>query len=419
MNGYKIDLHLNKKSKDGSIMQKVRDYKLQLKEHEANKLNILKKSPLCSACGREVRIHDRYSGKEFQALMFGSNNYLGATTNDIAIDKAINVTQTYGIGAGGVPLLTGTNKFQNELESTIAQIKGFDDAILFSSGFTANIGAIIGLIRPNNLIIHDKLNHASLIDGSLMSGAKMMRYNHNDPTSLEKILAENHSNYQGGILVITDGVFSMDGDIAKLPEIIDIVNKYDSILLIDDAHATGVIGDKGRGSLSHYNITDRKNIILTGTLSKAIGTVGGFIAADQDIIDYLRIFARSNMYSTALPPSVCASSTEIFKMMASTDVVDRLNRNANYMREKLKEKGYDTLNSETAIIPIMVRDEVLLTEISKEFLKRGIIVNYIFPPVVSPGKSRIRVSMMATHTKDDMDYFLTILDEIDSKYKIR
>ncbi|KGN76429.1 8-amino-7-oxononanoate synthase [Porphyromonas macacae] len=419
MNGYKIDLYLNKKSSDGSIMEKVHDYKLQLQEHEENRLNILKKSPLCSACEREVRILDRYSGEKFKALMFGSNNYLGATVNNIAIDKAIEVTKEYGVGSGGVPLLTGTNIFQNELESTIANVKGFDDAILFSSGFTANIGAIIGLIRSNNLIIHDRLNHASLIDGSLMSGAKMMRYNHNDPASLEKILAENHENYPGGILVVTDGVFSMDGDIARLPEIIDVVNKYESILLIDDAHATGVIGHKGSGSLSHYNITDRKNIILTGTLSKAIGAVGGFITASQDIVNYLRIFARSNMYSTALPPSVCASSTEIFKMMASTDVVDRLNRNANYMREKLKEKGYDTLNSETAIIPIMVRNEVLLTEISKEFLKRGIIVNYIFPPVVSPGKSRIRVSMMATHTKDDMDYFLTILDEIDRDYKIR
>ncbi len=400
-------------------MRKIYEYKSQLEEHERNKLNILRKSPLSSACDREVRVNDRYSGEEIKALMFGSNSYLGATIYAPAVKRAIEVTEEYGIGAGGVPLLSGTNIFQNELEFTIAKTKGVDDAIVFSSGFTANIGAIIGLIRPQNLIVHDKLNHASLIDGSLMSGAKMVRYNHNDPKSLEKILAENAKQYPGGILVITDGVFSMDGDIAKLPEIIEIVDKYNALLLIDDAHATGVIGDKGRGSLSYYNITNKKNIIITGTLSKAIGTVGGFIAASQEIIDYLRIFARSNMYSTALPPSVCASSTEVFKMMTSTNIVSQLEKNSSYMRNSLKEKGYNTLNSETAIIPILVKDEVLLTTISKEFLSRGIVVNYIFPPVVSPSKSRIRISMMATHTKDDIDYFLSVIDEIDKKYKIK
>lgn len=416
---YKIDLHKNKQSSDGTILGKVYEFQKQLKEHESLQLNILTKSPTISACDRTVRVLDKYSQKVIEALMFGSNNYLGAVMHKCAINRAIEVTKSYGIGAGGVPLLTGTNILQNQLEAIIAKAKGCDDSILFSSGFTANIGAIIGLIRPNNLIIHDKLNHASLIDGSLMSGAKMVRYKHNDPASLEKVLSENYKQYPGGILVITDGVFSMDGDIAKLPEIMEIANKYNTLLLIDDAHATGVIGEKGKGSLSHFNITDRKNIIITGTLSKAIGAVGGFIAADREIINYLRLFARSNMYSTALPPAVCASAIEVFKYIEESDVVETLKYNSNYMRDKLAAKGYNILGSQTSIIPIICKDEYMLTSISKEFLDRGIITNYIFPPVVSPGKSRIRVSIMATHKIEDIDYFISALDEIDKKYKLR
>lgn len=420
MSNYKIDLQLNKKSKDGSILGKVFDFQVQLKEHENQKLNILKKSPLSSSCDRVINLRDRFNNdEEIKALMFGSNSYLGAITETNAVNKAIEVTTKYGIGAGGVPLLTGTNIFQNELESTIADLKGFDDAIIFSSGFTANIGAIIGLVRSNNLIIHDKLNHASLIDGCLMTGAKMLRYKHNDPASLNKLLKENHELYPNGILVITDGVFSMDGDIANLPAIIDIVNKYNAVLLIDDAHSTGVIGDKGRGSLSHYNILQRENVVVTGTLSKAIGTVGGFITANQKIIDYLRIFARSNMYSTALPPSVCASSIEVINYMKTSDTVYKLKKNSEYMRSQLSSLGYNILNSETAIIPIIIKDEYKLTQISKYFLEKGIIANYIYPPVVSPNKSRIRVSMMATHTKEDMDYFIKILEEVDSLFGIK
>jgi glycine C-acetyltransferase len=413
---YKIDLQSNKKSRDGSIMGKVCDFQHQLHLHDHHRLNILKKAPQSSACDRTVTLIDRFDNQSATCLMFGSNNYLGVISESRCIEAAVKTTKAFGIGSGGVPLLTGTNILQNHLEAKIAALKGFDDAILFSSGFTANIGAIIGLIRENNLIVHDKLNHASLMDGSLMSGAKLLRYAHNNPASLEKILKENHQQYPGGILVITDGVFSMDGDIANLPAIIDLVNKYKVLLLIDDAHATGVIGDKGKGSLSHYGLRQRENIIVTGTLSKAIGTVGGFIAAEQKTIDYLRIFARSNMYSTALPPSVSASSIEAINHMESSDAVSRLKQNADYMRSELSKRGYQTLNSETAIIPIVVKDEYLLTKISRHFYEKGILVNYIYPPVVSPGKSRIRISMMANHTRSDIDYFVKVLDEINARY---
>ena len=416
---YKIDIQSNRKSLDGTILGKIRDFHEQLIIHERERVNILKKSPLTSASDTNVTYYDRFEKKEKTALMFGSNNYLGSVTNQICIDTAIEVTKKYGIGSGGVPLLSGTNILQNQLEQAIAQTKGFDDAIVFSSGFAANLGALVGLLSPNNLIIHDKLNHASLMDGTIMCGAKMLRYKHNDLADLEKLLRENSSLYPGGILVVTDGVFSMDGDIANLPGIIELVNKYKALLLIDDAHATGVIGEKGRGSLSHYGITQRDNIILTGTLSKAVGIVGGFITAKQEVIDYLRIFSRSNMYSTALPPSVLASAKAVFEFMQTTDIVERLNQNASYLRTRLNQEGYNTLDSQTAIIPIVVKDQYLLTQISKMLLDRGIMANYIFPPVVPPNLTRIRISVMATHTNEDMEYLISSLNEINATHPIK
>lgn len=417
-NCYKVDLLLNKVSKDGSIIGKIDDFQESIMQHEKLELNLLKKSPLKSPCTREVTVHDRYRDVDSNFLMFGSNNYISAAFNSEAVEKSLLVTREYGIGSGGVPLLSGTTIFQCELERIIAETKGFDDAIIFSSGFTANIGVLLGLMRPNNLIIHDKLNHASLIDGTIMSGAKMLRYKHNDPQSLEKLLSENDQLYPNGILVVTDGVFSMDGDIANIPAILEVVKKYNALLLIDDAHSTGVIGHKGAGTLSHFGIKDHSNIIVTGTLSKAIGCVGGFITAEQKIIDYLRIFARSNMYSTSLPPSVCASAIEVFEYMKKTDVVEQLKKNSDYLREELTLRGINTLKSETAIIPIVVGDEYKLTMMSKDFWDKGIIANYIFPPVVSPKLSRIRISLMSSHTKEDIDYLVDNIYNILKKHSI-
>lgn len=420
MGNYKIDLQKNKKSVDGSIMGKIEDFQRTVfAEHENLGLNLLKKSPLTSRCDREVSIQERHVNKEMKLLMFASNSYIGATIHFDAVEKAIEVTREYGIGSGGVPLLSGTTIYQNELEQEIAKTKGFDDAIVFSSGFTANIGTILGLVAPNNLIVHDKLNHASLIDGTIMSGAKMVRHKHNDVNDLEKVLKENINNYpKGGILVVTDGVFSMDGDIANIPEILEITRKYEALLLIDDAHSTGQIGKNGAGTLSYFNITDNSDIIVTGTLSKAIGTVGGFVAANQKIIDYLRIFARSNMYSTSLPPSVCAAATEVFKYMKNSDVVTQLQSNSKYLRDALSERGYNIMNTETGIVPIIVGDEHKLTMMSKDFTERGIMVNYIFPPVVSPKLSRLRISVMASHTRNDLDRLIRAIDEVFAIYSL-
>lgn len=415
---YIVDLTKNRNSKDCSIMGKVLDFKVELEQHESDGLNVYKKNPLVSACDRTVVFYDRHTDKDIDAIMFGSNSYLGVTNMGRVKNKSVEVTKSNGIGSGGVPLLTGTSIYQAELEKIIARVSGCDDAILFSSGYTANLGAITGLIRPDNLVVMDKLSHASLIDATILAKAEMKRYIHNNPVSLEKILKENYDKYPGGILVVTDGVFSMDGDIAGIPALLEVVRKYNAVLLIDEAHATGVVGEKGSGTLSHFGIKDRKNIIITGTLSKAIGSVGGYIAASQDVIDYLRIYARSNMFSTSLPPSVCASAIEVFKVMDETDIVERLSRNAIYLRDRLKEEGFNVLNTETPIIPLVVGDQAILTQMSKDIFYKGFVVNPIFPPAVPPNLTRFRISVMASHTKEDMDKLIDVFVELFNKYKL-
>lgn len=399
-------------------MGKVHDFKEEMALHEQSELNVYKKHPQLTACDRDVTVYNRHTQQKVRAIMFGSNSYLGATIFPEAIQKAIEVTKEFGIGSGGVPLLTGTSIYQEELEKFIAKISGMDDTILFSSGYTANLGVISGLIRPNNLIIHDKLDHASLLDGTVMSGAKMIRYKHGDINDLERLLKDNSPQYPNGILVVTDGVFSMDGDIAKLPQILEITRKYDAILLVDEAHAIGVIGNKGAGTLSHYGITDRKNIILTGTLSKALGTVGGYITASQDVIDYLRIYARSNMFSTSLPPSVCAAAIEVIKVMQSTEVVEHLKQNAEYLQNKLNSEGFNIMNTETPIIPLVVGDQAILTQLAKDAFDSGFIINPIFPPAVPANLTRFRISVMASHTQKDMDMLVDLIIKLFEKYDV-
>lgn len=416
---YIADLTKNRTSTDGSIMGKVHDFKVEMRLHEQNKLNVYKKYPQLTACDREVTVYDRHHNVEKKVILFGSNSYLGATNSKTAIEKSIKATIKMGIGSGGVPLLTGTTKYQNELEEKLSKLSGFDDTILFSSGYTANLGVISGLIRKNNLVIHDKLDHASLLDGTIMCGAKMLRYKHGDINDLEVLLSQNIDKYPHGILVVTDGVFSMDGDIANIPAILNLVKKYNSMLLIDEAHAVGVIGEKGAGTLSHYGIEERENIIITGTLSKAIGTLGGYISGSQEIIDYLRIYARSNMFSTSLPPSICAAAEEVISNMSGTDIVQVLREKSKYLRTQLIKEGFNILNSQTPIIPVIVGNPYILTQMVNEAFSHGFLLNAIYPPAVPANMTRFRISVMATHTKEDMDTLVQLLVKLFDKYEVK
>lgn len=413
---YSLDMTSNKVSRDGSILGKVHDFQEELRQHEEAGLNSYKKHPHLSACDRRCSIHNRHTGKDVEVIVFGSNSYLGATILPEVVEKAVVATKEFGIGSGSVPLLTGTTVYHTELEKVIAAKTGFDDAILFSSGYIANLGAVSGLLRPNHLIIHDKLDHASLLDATILSGAKMLRFKHGDMAHLEKLLSANAEQYLNGIMVATDGVFSMDGDIANIPEILVLCKKYNAILLIDEAHATGVIGDKGAGSLSHYEITERDNIIVTGTLSKAVGTVGGYITASQNIIDYLRVYARSNMFSTSLPPAVCAGAIEVFKAMEHMDIVEKLHQNTIYLHKKLRDAGFNILNTQTPIIPLIVGDVAILTQMVKEAFDNGYVISAIIPPAVPANLTRFRISVMASHTKEDMDGLVNLIIRLFDKY---
>jgi 8-amino-7-oxononanoate synthase len=348
--------------------------------------------------------------------MFGSNSYLGASNMDRAKEVNADVVRTYGIGSGGVPLLSGTTSFQNALERKLSDVTGFGDTMLFSSGYTANLGVVTGLLRSNNLIIHDKLNHASLLDATALSGAKMVRFNHNDMASLEKVLRENAEEYKDKMIVATDGIFSMDGDIANIPEILRLAKQYGAILLIDDAHSIGVIGKNGAGTLSHYGITDRENIIVTGTLSKALGTLGGYVSASKEIIDYLRIYARSNMFSTSLPQGVCAAAKTVLDEIETTDVVERLNANATYLADRLRKEGFNVMNTRTPIIPLLVGDPGILTAMVQDAFDAGYVISGIYAPAVPPKLTRFRISVMASHTKEDMDSLVQLIIKLFEKY---
>lgn len=404
-------------SADCSILDKIERYSGYLEDHEEKKMNFFLKSPLLSGCENSSTIYDRHSSDNRQMTMFGSNNYLGLSTVPEVREAGIEAIEKYGVGSGGVPLFSGTHILQQKLEQKIAALKGCEDSMVFSSGYAANIGTVTGLIRPNNLIVHDRLNHSSLLDGSALTGAKFVRYLHNSPLSLEKTLEENHETYPDGMIVITDGVFSMDGDVASLPEIIEIAKKYNALVMIDDAHATGVIGHKGAGTKSHYSLTDGVDIV-SGTLSKAIGAVGGFVASTKKIINYLRLYARSNMYSTALPPSVCASAIAAIDYMQTSERVEQLKQNYTYVSENLSKLGYSTGKTESAIIPMMIGDEATISLMARDFFENDIFVNAVFHPAVPPKQSRFRISVMATHTKEQLDRFLNVADKLGKKYKI-
>jgi glycine C-acetyltransferase len=400
-----------------SLLGKVHEMSQALKLADEAGLNTLRR-PLTTCSANRIKIQDRITHREKEMVMFGSNNYLGLTTHPRVKQAAYNAIEEYGAGSGGVPLLSGTHKLQDELEKKLAELKGCEDAMLFTSGYLANLGCIAGLMRDGDLVINDRLNHASIIDGCRLSGAKIVTFKHNSLKGLKRKLSKTSPKYKGRTMIALDGVYSMEGDIAPLDECIPIAKEYGALLLIDDAHATGVIGEQGMGTKSHFNITEGVDIVV-GTLSKAVGTVGGFAAASKEIIDYLRIYARSNMFSTALPPAVCAAAYEaVLIMEEEPDLIENLWKNIGYVKSNLLELGFNTGQSESAIIPVLVEDVYNLMVMQREFHDRGVFVNAIGAPVVPANQSRFRISVMATHTKEDMDFLLNVMERVGKKYKV-
>ncbi|MCE5197987.1 MAG: aminotransferase class I/II-fold pyridoxal phosphate-dependent enzyme [Armatimonadota bacterium] len=356
-------------------------------------------------------------GETHPVIMLGSNSYLSLTTHPRVVAAAKEACDRYGYGMGAVSLYSGTTDLHRDLERRIAEFYKTEDAIIIPCGYSANVGVISCLCGPGDVIICDAYNHASIFDGCKLSGADVKVYLHRNMKHLERIL-KSLSDSQAGRLIITDGVFSMDGDIAPLDEIVDLAKRYGARVMVDDAHGVGVVGPTGRGSAEAYGCMDRIDINL-GTLSKTPGAVGGYCAGSARLIQYLRFYTRTYFFSTSLPPPVVAGLNEVFKLLIE-DAAGReeLWHNVQYMRDGLKSLGFDTGNTQSAIIPIMVGDEGKLGRFNNDLRRGGLYTNVVTYPAVRRKECHLRLCVMNSLTKQDMDQALSILGELGKKHGI-
>ncbi|MDI6871946.1 MAG: aminotransferase class I/II-fold pyridoxal phosphate-dependent enzyme [Bacillota bacterium] len=372
---------------------------------------------LVDGSANRTRIFDPLTGKVREMVMMASNNYLGLTTHPKVVEAGIKAQEKYGAGSGSVSLLAGTLDLHRELEERLARFKGCEDAIVFPTGYSTNVGCVSGLLRKGDVAINDRLNHASLIDGCKLSGADIRTFRHNDMKSLGALLEKCDEEYNGK-LIIVDGVFSMDGDIAPLPEILALARNHGARVMIDEAHATGVIGEHGRGTPEHWHLEGQIDLVA-GTLSKGLGGIGGFVASTKEVVNYLRFFGRSYMFSTSLPPAVSASLIAALEVIETEpELRQRLWDNIRYFTGRLRELGFDLGNAETAIVPVIVGDDTKVQLMCREMHQAGIFLNPVAYPAVPKRLARLRLSLMATHTKEDLDQTLDALERVGRKYGV-
>ncbi len=362
--------------------------------------------PLESANGPVITI----GGKKL--LNLSSNNYLGLATDERLIEAAREALEKYGVGAGAVRTINGTLNLHVQLEEAIARFKGTEDAISFQSGFNCNMAAISAVMDKNDAILSDTLNHASIIDGCRLSKAKIITYEHSDMDDLRKKAKEaTESGKYNKVMVITDGVFSMDGDIAKLPEIVEIAKEFDLITYVDDAHGSGVTGD-GAGTVKHFGLQKEIDFQI-GTLSKAIGVVGGYVAGKRKLIQWLKVRSRPFLFSTAVTPADAAASRKAIEILTdSKELVEKLWDNGHYLKEGLKKLGFDVGNSETPITPCIVGDEKLTQTFSQRLYEEGVYAKAIVFPTVPRGTGRVRNMPTAAHTKEMLDEVIAIYEKV-------
>jgi len=355
-------------------------------------------------------------------LNFCSNNYLGLANHPRLVEAARRATEKYGVGPAAVRSIAGTTDLHVQLEQRLARFKGAQDVITFQSGFTANLGTISALVGKEDVIFSDRLNHASIIDGCRLSGAKIVAYEHNDPNALEDAIKDNLPSLRPGsgqdsrrALVVTDGVFSMDGDIAPLPDLYEVARKYDILFMVDDAHGEGVLGKGGRGIVDHFGLHGKVDIEV-GTMSKAFGVVGGMVAGDKTIIEWLRQRGRPFLFSSAVTaPDAAACLAAVDLLEESTELVDKLWANAGYFKDEMKKLGFDTGVSETPITPVMLGEAPLAQQFSRELFDEGVFAMSIGFPTVPKGKARIRVMISAAHDNDDLGKGLEAFSKIGKK----
>ena len=371
--------------------------KLEVKEQEQNKRTIKTYEPLDAV---------RVKRNDSEYIMMASNNYLGLTHDARVQQAAMQAIQRYGTGSGGARLTSGSFPLFKELEIAIANFKRTEQSLVFNTGYMANVGTITALMNKHSVIISDELNHASIIDGCRLSGAHIERYKHKDVEHVEYILKNYKSAYK---MIITDGVFSMDGDIAPLDRLYELSKEYNVLLMVDDAHATGVIGN-GRGTAHHFGLTDVD--VQLGTLSKALGSVGGYVAGRKELIEYLINYSRSFIFSTALSTADIGAALEALRIVRDEpSVVDTLRDNTVYMAHKLQAMGIDC-DDETPIFPIVVGENDRALTLARELEERGVIITAIRPPTVPVGESRLRMTVTAAHSKEQLDYVAKTLHEL-------
>ncbi|MFC4558181.1 glycine C-acetyltransferase [Virgibacillus kekensis] len=362
--------------------------------------------PVQGANGPVIEINDK------KLINLSSNNYLGLATDNRLKEVAKKAVESHGVGAGAVRTINGTLDLHIELEKKLAEFKGTEAVISYQSGFNCNMAAISAVMDKNDAILSDELNHASIIDGCRLSKAKIIRVNHSDMDDLRNKAKEAvESGKYNKVMVITDGVFSMDGDIAKLPEIVEIAEEFDLITYVDDAHGSGVLG-KGAGTVKHFGLQDKVDFQM-GTLSKAIGVIGGYVAGKAELIDWLKVRSRPFLFSTAVSPADAAASTKAVELlMESTDLNERLWENSNYLKEGLKNLGFDIGDSETPITPCVIGDEKDTQKFSKRLYEEGVYAKSIVFPTVPRGTGRVRNMPTAAHTKEMLDDALKIYEKV-------
>lgn len=372
----------------------------------------LKRALRCAegAQGRAITV----DGKP--VLNFCSNNYLGLADDERLKQAAVRCLEEEGFGSGASRLVCGNMTAHRRLEKRLAEFKGTEDCLVFSTGYMANVGIISSVCGRGDLVLADKLNHASIIDGVLLSGAAFKRYPHLDMAALERLLQEG-KNYQKKI-VITDSVFSMDGDVAPLERIVALAKQYHAMVMVDEAHAFGVLGKKGKGAVEHFGLDGQIDIQM-GTLSKAAGAFGAYCCGSTELIQYLINRARSFIYTTGMPPAVAAAA------QAAVDIIENepqrreyLKSAAEHLRRELKQAGFDTGHSQTPIIPLMIGDSSVAVEFSRRLFEKGIFVQAIRPPTVPRNTARLRITVMATHTREDMELLLGLLIHVGKELKI-
>ena len=368
----------------------------------APKLRVLEgeQKAVCVFDGREV-------------INLASNNYLGLTSDKKLRKASIEAVRNYGVGAGAVRTIAGTMKLHMELEEQIARFKNVEACVVFQSGFTANAGTVSAVLGKEDLIVSDELNHASIIDGARLSRATIKVFKHKDIQDCERILQE-HANFPGKKLIITDGVFSMDGDIAPLPLLCDLAEKYGCIMMVDDAHASGVLGRGGRGTIDHLECHGRVQIQV-GTLSKAIGSMGGYVCGSRDLIDFLYLRARPFLFSTSHPPATAAACRAAFALLDSPEgekLVKRLWTNTKFFKKELKKRGFQFQTSETPIVPIHVGDAAKAFEFSRKLFEAGVFAPAVGYPTVAEGKARLRAIVTAAHKREQLLKAAEVLSEV-------